>query len=67
LATTGAGAVGTYNTADIRQVTLTPDRTGVASVAIVFQASKSVLSMERGPDGTLYFSDTSAIYRLAQQ
>ena len=62
-----ASDTGTYNTSEIRQVTLTADRRDIASVTTVFHATEAVLSMERGPDGTIYFSDPSAIYRLAQQ
>jgi glucose/arabinose dehydrogenase len=56
---------GAYNTGEIRQVTLTKSRLGVARQAIVYVHGEGVLSMEAAPDGQLYFSDSHAIYRLA--
>jgi glucose/arabinose dehydrogenase len=55
---------GTYNTANVHEITLTSDRTGVTGDSIVLTHSEGVLSMERGPDGTIYFSDSNAIYKL---
>lgn len=55
---------GTYNTSNIRRVTLTSDRQGVFSIATVYTHSEGVLSLERGPSSALYFSDSHAIYRL---
>jgi len=55
---------GTYNTSNIRRVALTADRQGIASMATVYTHSEGVLSLERGPDNALYFSDSKAIYRL---
>jgi aldose sugar dehydrogenase len=55
---------GAWNTGEIRRVTLNTNRTGVASQSIVYTHGSGILSMERGPDGTLYFSDSSAIYKL---
>ncbi len=43
---------------------LTADRQGIASMATVYTHSEDVLSLERGPDNALYFSDSNAIYRL---
>lgn len=57
---------GAFNTGAIRDVKLTADRTGIASMSIAFTNASGILSMERGPDGSLYFSDQSAIYRLVQ-
>ena len=62
---------GTYNYADIRAATLTADRSGVSSTETVLTHSSSagwpgILSMERGPDGTIYFSDAAGIYKLVQ-
>jgi hypothetical protein len=50
---------------DPDRVTLTPARWGVASQTVVFKHKIGIISMEAGPDGTLYFSDRSGIYRLA--
>jgi glucose/arabinose dehydrogenase len=55
---------GTYNTAQIRKVTLSADRRSVAAEAPVFTNRTGVLSIERGPTGALYFSDESGIYKL---
>jgi glucose/arabinose dehydrogenase len=54
-----------YNTSQIWQVVLTADRLGIASESVVYTHSSFVLSMERGPDHLLYFSDGSSIWRLA--
>jgi glucose/arabinose dehydrogenase len=50
----------------IRRVTLTSNRLDVASQSVVFRHSEGVLSMEAGPTGAIYFSDTHAIYRLVR-
>jgi glucose/arabinose dehydrogenase len=55
---------GTVNTNDIRRVVLNSSRTGVNSVSSVYSHPDIILSIERGPDGTLYFSDTDGIYEL---
>jgi aldose sugar dehydrogenase len=60
----GAMLFAAYNTDQIRQVTLTPDRMGIQSIATVYTHSSFVLSMERGPDDAVYFSDGGAIYHL---
>ena len=55
---------GAYNTGEIREVRLTQDRTDVSSMFIAYRNDQSVLSMQRAPDGALYFSTPTAIYRL---
>ncbi len=56
---------GTFNTREIRQVLLASRaRYRVASESVAYTHPASVLSLERGPDGGLYFSDPSGIYRL---
>ncbi|HYU57334.1 MAG TPA: PQQ-dependent sugar dehydrogenase [Actinomycetota bacterium] len=66
------GAQGTafydeYETGVIYQMTLTGDRRGIASRVSVHDHPATVLSMERGPDGALYFSSTDGgIYKLVQ-
>jgi glucose/arabinose dehydrogenase len=57
---------GAYNTGDIRQVRLTGDRKGISSLFVAFHFNGSVESMERAPDGSIYFSSPNAIYQLAQ-
>jgi glucose/arabinose dehydrogenase len=53
-----------YNDVRIRQLTLDAARTNVTSQAIVYTHSASPLSMERGPDGAVYFSDDAGIWKL---
>lgn len=57
---------GAFNNGRIERVALTTDRRHVASVSIAYRTGTpaGVLSIERGPDGAVYFSDTGAIYRL---
>lgn len=57
---------GAYNTGEIRQITLTAKRTGIAKMAVVYTLQGSVLSMQAAPDGGIYFSTANAIYHLAQ-
>ena len=64
----GALFFSSYNSGDmhIRKLTLTDNRRGVASQDVVFTNSDGIFSMEAGPDGRLYFSDSGAIWRLAR-
>jgi glucose/arabinose dehydrogenase len=62
----GAMFFGDWNNGDIHQVTLTAARRDIASMSVVYPHSSGILSVERGPDGTIYFSDPTAIYRLTQ-
>jgi hypothetical protein len=49
----------------IHGATLSADRLAVVSDAVVFQPSgPAPLSIERAPDGTLYYSDPNGIYKL---
>jgi aldose sugar dehydrogenase len=57
---------GAYNTGQIRELRLTDSRRGIASQDVVFTNSDGIYSMEAGPDGRLYFSDSNAIWRLAR-
>lgn len=50
----------------VRQVTLTADRMGVASQAVVYTHSGRPISFEVGPDGAVYFSDTVSIWKLIE-
>jgi glucose/arabinose dehydrogenase len=61
----GHAFVGSFNTGDIHEITLNDDRTAIARDTTPFNHGTFVLSLERGPDGTIYFSDGSGIYRLA--
>jgi glucose/arabinose dehydrogenase len=55
---------GTYKSHQILRVVLTANRTGIASITPVYNHGSSVLSIERGPNSALYFSDGVAIYKL---
>ena len=61
----GALFFGAYNTHQIRQVVLTANRMGIASVTTVYTHPSAVLSMERGPDEAVYFSsEDGGIWKL---
>jgi glucose/arabinose dehydrogenase len=57
---------GAYNTGAVRAVTLNARRTGVTGQRIAYTHPSGVLSMEVGPNGVLYFSDSAAIYKLVR-
>lgn len=62
----GAFFSGDFNQGRIRQSTLSGNRQQIISTTIVYSHSDSVLSMERGPDNAVYFSDSSGIWKLIQ-
>jgi glucose/arabinose dehydrogenase len=55
---------GAFNTGDIHEVSLNADRTQAVKDTTPFNHGNLVLSIERGPDGTLYFSDGVGIFKL---
>jgi glucose/arabinose dehydrogenase len=57
---------GAYKTGEIRRATLSADRQHISSMTVVIGASVNhkILSMERGPDGHLYFSTSIGIFKL---
>jgi aldose sugar dehydrogenase len=55
---------GTFNTRQLRVVSLNRPRTLRGSETPVYTHSAGILSVERAPDGRLYFSDASGIYRV---
>jgi glucose/arabinose dehydrogenase len=57
----GALLYGTYNTRQIRRITLSAGRTGVVSEAPLLTNPSPVLSMQNGPNGKVYFADMTAI------
>ncbi|MFN2589426.1 MAG: sorbosone dehydrogenase family protein [Actinomycetota bacterium] len=59
--------LGEFNTGRVREIVLTADRLGVASQAVIYDHPRGILSLERGPDGTIYFSDSGGIYKLIRQ
>jgi glucose/arabinose dehydrogenase len=56
---------GAFNTGDIHEVELSPSRRTATRDSTPFNHGNLVLSIEPGPDGTLYFSDGVGIFRLA--
>ena len=55
---------GAYNTGDIRRVRLTRDRLGIRAQTVVYHHGSGILSIQAAPNGHLFFSDGSGIYRL---
>ncbi|MEO8291794.1 MAG: PQQ-dependent sugar dehydrogenase [Actinomycetota bacterium] len=55
---------GDVNFGQIRRVPLSRGRDSLAGVGRVVFDTGSVLSVESGPDGSIYYSDFSGIYRL---
>lgn len=60
----GAMFFGTFNTNQITKVVVDANRTGIASMQVVYRHPRPILSIERGPDKVVYFSDTQGIYKL---
>ncbi len=60
----GSMYYGTFNTRQIRQVTFDSRHRRITGEALAYTHSSGILSVERGPNGALYFSDGSGIYRL---
>jgi hypothetical protein len=56
---------GSFNTDEIHEVALGAKRLGVADSTVAYQHRRPVLSMEAGPKGAIYFSDSQGIYRLS--
>ena len=56
--------IGSYLDGKIRNLTLNPARDDVADVQVLYDHPSAVLAVEAAPDGTIYFSDFRAIYRL---
>jgi len=63
--TEGALFYGTFNNAQLRQVTLDATRRTVVAESVLYTNSgRGILAIERAPTGALYFSDQSGIYKL---
>jgi glucose/arabinose dehydrogenase len=62
----GAFFFGAWNDFKIRQVTLSADRLHITTVTEVYTHSHLLLSFERAPDGTVYFSDLEGIWKLVE-
>lgn len=56
---------GAFDTGDIHEVKLNGERTKAVADTTPFNHGNLVLSIERGPDGSLYFSDGVGIFKLA--
>jgi glucose/arabinose dehydrogenase len=55
---------GAFNDLKIREANLSPNRRQITSITPVFTDNHFIFSMERGLDGTLYFSDSVGIFQL---
>lgn len=64
--TRGRIFLGAYNTGQIRKIALGSRRFHVRRVRVVHTHSQGILSMESAPNGELFFSDASGIYRLTR-
>jgi glucose/arabinose dehydrogenase len=62
----GTLLVGTDGSREVRALTLNAQRDGVTSDSRIYLHSAGVRSVEAAPDGTIYFSDTTGIWRLEQ-
>ena len=60
----GAFFFGSFNDGRIRQATLNGNRRTIVSTASVYTHGSFILSLERGPDDAVYFSDGGGIWRL---
>jgi glucose/arabinose dehydrogenase len=60
----GALFFGAWKSKQIFRVILGPMRYGVVSQSVVYTHSGRPLSMEVGPDGAIYFSDQTGIFKL---
>jgi glucose/arabinose dehydrogenase len=58
---------GDNNGGRIHNVVLNANRNGIASQSIAYDHPNAVYSVERGPDGAIYFSDPTGIWKLIQQ
>jgi glucose/arabinose dehydrogenase len=65
-ASEGRGFFGAVNTGAITRVSLDARRLGIQGDVVVYRHERGVISIEVGPDGALYFSDMTAIWRLAR-
>jgi glucose/arabinose dehydrogenase len=61
----GALLISSYNNGQIHRLTLDAARTGVVGDDLLFDHSSNVLALETRAGQPVYFSDPSAIYRLA--
>lgn len=63
----GALFFGAYNTGELRRVRLSPDRKRVVNVTVLGRPAPSMLSLEVGPNGRMYYSTNLGVFRLAVQ
>jgi hypothetical protein len=62
--TNAALLVGAWNDGRIRRARLNAARNGIAGVTTIYDHPTGVLAVEAAPNGRIYFSDPSGIYRL---
>jgi glucose/arabinose dehydrogenase len=61
----GTLLVGTVNGDTIRALTLNPQRDAVVGESAIFTHGADVLGLESAPDGSVWFSDATGIWKLA--
>ena len=62
----GKAFVGAVNTGDITRVSFTRHRLGISGKEVVYSHGSGVLSLEVGPDGSIFFSDFGGIFELVK-
>ncbi|HEX2089397.1 MAG TPA: PQQ-dependent sugar dehydrogenase [Actinomycetota bacterium] len=63
-ASEGHAFMGAWNHGNIRELTLDSTRTDVTSDVVAYVHNSGVLSLERAPNGAIYFSDADQIFKL---
>jgi glucose/arabinose dehydrogenase len=58
--------VGSWSDGNVRRLVLSDDRKHVLEEHVVHEQDAGILAVEAAPDGRLYFSDPSGIYRLVE-
>ena len=62
----GKAFFGAVNTGDITRVKFNTKRTGIRGKRVVYSHGSGVLSLEVGPDGSIFFSDFGGIFELVR-
>lgn len=62
----GSFVFGAFNDHVLRKCTLDPTRKRIISTTPVYTHWDSILSVERGPDGTIYLNDFQGIWKLIE-
>ena len=62
----GTAFFGAVNTGDITRGAFTANRSGIRGKRVVYSHGSGVLSLEVGPDGSIFFSDFGGIFELVK-